>query len=107
MGGHGAARRMGTPTMTRMTIAQARRIADTPSVSVTGKRIPTDRLVQARQVLDCEGHGDGRDARRLRGLLLTIERRMTAVPAATGAGEALEWNRVNVGAAFQHHSWGV
>ena len=91
--------------MSRMTLTIARRIADTPSVSDVGKRIPTDRLVQARQVLDCEGHGDGRDARRLRGLLLTIERRMTPRPAATG--ESLEWNRVNAGAAFQHSAWGI
>lgn len=58
--------------MPKMTLDQARRIADTPSVSVTGKRIPTDRLLEARQVLDCEGHGDGRDGRRLRALLLTM-----------------------------------
>lgn len=32
---------------------------------------------------------------------------MTARPSATEAGEAREWNQVNVGAAFQHHSWGV
>ena len=93
--------------MPRMHITIARRIADTPSVSDVGKRIPTDRLVQARQVLDCEGHVDGRDARCLRGVLLTIERRMTPPRAATGAGEALEWNRVNVGAAFQHGAWGA
>ena len=93
--------------MSKMTIAQARKIADTPSVSISGQRIPVERLMEAKQVLDCQGHGDGRDARRLRALLLTIERRLTPRPVTTEAGEALEWNRINIGAKFHHHALGV
>ena len=86
--------------MSKMTLATARNIADTPSVSDMGQRIPVARLVEASQVLDQRGRGDGRDGRRLRAMAYTIDRRRAV--SERDARQASEWNRINVGAAFQY-----